>query len=74
MENLRIKQIEVSASLRPGSSDRFSGYAVIGLPFRTGRVLALRRFPASSLGPGHIDLGGWSPFAPPRFDMFRRSV
>ena len=27
-----------------GSGDRFSGYAVIGLPFSSGHVLALRRF------------------------------
>lgn len=33
-----------------GSGDRFSGYAVIGLPFSSGHVLALRCFEASSLG------------------------
>jgi hypothetical protein len=33
-----------------GRGDRFSGYAVIGLPFSSGHVLALRCFPASSLG------------------------
>lgn len=30
--------------------ERFGGYGVMGLPFRSGHVLALRRFPASSLG------------------------
>ena len=33
-----------------GSGDRFSGYAVIGLPFSSGHILALRCFEASSLG------------------------
>ena len=32
-----------------GSGDRFSGYAVIGLPFSSGHVLALRRIEASSV-------------------------
>jgi hypothetical protein len=59
----RIRQIENTASLPSGGGDRFAGYAVIGLPFRSGHVLALRRFPASSLGPGytsiwHRDRGG----------------
>lgn len=30
--------------------ERFGGYGVMGLPFRSGHVLALRRFPANSLG------------------------
>lgn len=33
-----------------GSGDRFSGYAVLGLPFSSGHVLALRRIEASSAG------------------------
>jgi hypothetical protein len=58
-----IQNIEETASLPSGSGDRFAGYAVLGLPFRSGHVLALRRFPASSLGPGytsvwHRDPGG----------------
>src|SRR5215472_8810532 len=32
-----------------GSGDQFSGYAVIGLPFSSGHVLALRRIEASSV-------------------------
>jgi hypothetical protein len=51
-----IHQIEESASLPQGSGERFAGYAVIGLPFRSGHVLALRRFPASSLGPGYTSV------------------
>jgi hypothetical protein len=41
-----IQRIEETASLPSGSGERFAGYAVIGLPFRSGHVLALRRFPA----------------------------
>jgi hypothetical protein len=56
-----ISNIEKSASLPLGKGDRFSGYAVIGLPFRSGHVLALRRFPASSVGPGYTSVWHRSP-------------
>ena len=51
------------AGLPPGDGERFAGYGVMGLPFVSGHVLALRRFPASSIGPGytsvwHRDPGG----------------
>lgn len=39
-----------------GSSERFAGSAVIGLPFHSGHVLALRWFPASSLGHGYTSI------------------
>jgi hypothetical protein len=48
-----IEALERDAPLPDGAGDRFSGYAIIGLPFRSGHVLALRRFPASSIGPGY---------------------
>ena len=51
-----IENIEETPSLPEGDGDRFAGYAVIGLPFRSGHVLALRRFPASSLGPGYTSV------------------
>jgi hypothetical protein len=44
---------EIDPVIPPGSGDRFSGYGVMGLPFRSGQVLALRRVPASSLGSGY---------------------
>jgi hypothetical protein len=56
-----IQNIEKSASLPPGKGDRFAGYAVIGLPFRSGHVLALRRFPASSVGRGYTSVWHRSP-------------
>jgi hypothetical protein len=56
-----IQDIERSASPPMGTGDRFAGYAVIGLPFRSGHVLALRRFPASSLGAGYTSVWHRSP-------------
>jgi len=61
-----IRNIEETASLPLGKGDRFAGYAVIGLPFRSGHVLALRRFPASSVGLGYTSVwhrtpaGNWT--------------
>lgn len=46
-----------------------AGYAVIGLPFASGHVLAHRRFPASSAGPGYTSIwhrdpaGDWTFYA-----------
>jgi hypothetical protein len=51
-----VQYIEENASAPSGSGDRFAGYAVIGLTFRSGHVLALRRFPASTLGPGYTSV------------------
>ena len=39
--------------LPSGSGERFAGFGVMGLPFASGHVLAMRRFPASSIGPGY---------------------
>ncbi|MDH4132311.1 MAG: hypothetical protein OEW17_03760 [Gemmatimonadota bacterium] len=44
---------EIDPAVPGGEGDRFSGYGVMGLPFSSGHVLALRRFPASSLGYGY---------------------
>jgi hypothetical protein len=48
-----VERIEREAELPPGADERFSGYGVMGFPFRSGHVLGLRRFPASSIGPGY---------------------
>ena len=51
-----------------GEGERFAGYGVIALPFAGGDILAFRRFPASSLGPGHTTIwhrhanGSWTFF------------
>lgn len=54
---------DAHAEVPAGPGDRFAGYGVMGLPFASGHVLAMRRFPASSVGPGytsvwHRDPGG----------------
>lgn len=36
--------------------ERFNGYGVMGLPFASGHILGLRRFPASSIGPGYTSI------------------
>ena len=48
-----IADVERSKPLPPGEDERFSGYGVMGLPFSSGHVLALRRFPVTSVGPGY---------------------
>lgn len=63
-----VDEVETSPRLPAGSDERFAGYGVMGLPFSSGHILALRRFPASSVGPGyrsvwHRDPGGrWTFF------------
>lgn len=42
-------------------SERFAGYGVMGLPFASGHVLGMRRFPASSIGPGYTSIWHRSP-------------
>ncbi|MEO8139463.1 MAG: hypothetical protein ABI742_07455 [Gemmatimonadota bacterium] len=44
---------EIDPDVPSGEGDRFGGYGVMGLPFASGHLLALRRFPASSLGYGY---------------------
>ena len=47
---------------RPHSQrERFSGYGVMGLPFESGHVLGLRRFPVSSIGPAYTSIWHRSP-------------
>ena len=60
---------EKQARLLPGANERFSGWGLMGLPFRSGDVLATRRFPASSIGPGYSSVwyrnpgGQWTFYA-----------
>ena len=49
-----------------GEEETFTGFGVTGVPFSSGYVLALRRFAASSIGPGYTSVwvrdpaGAWS--------------
>jgi hypothetical protein len=60
---------EQNAVLPDSSWERFRGYGIMGLPFDSGHVLALRRFAASSLGPGYASVwhrtptGRWTFYA-----------
>lgn len=44
------RQVEKHSQLPPAVCERVSGYGVMGLPFRSGHVLGLRRCTASSVG------------------------
>ncbi len=63
------ERIEKAPELPGGSEERFQGYGVMGLPFASGHVLAMRRFPASSVGPGYTSVwhrdpaGNWTFYA-----------
>jgi len=48
--------MEHNCALPPGPEERFGGYAVMGVPFSSGYVLAFRHFPVSSVGPGYISV------------------
>lgn len=49
----RAEQAERQRRAPGGPGERFRGWGVMGLPFDSGHILALRRFPASSVGPGY---------------------
>jgi hypothetical protein len=51
-----VEELEAAAELPEGSDERFNGYGVMGLPFGSGHVLAMRRFAASSVGPGYTSV------------------
>jgi hypothetical protein len=46
-----VRQIEENPQLTPAPCERVSGYGVMGLPFRSGHILGLRQWTASSVGP-----------------------
>lgn len=73
------QRAENTPTLPPGSAERFAGYALMGIPFSTGHVLAYRRFTASSIGPGYHAVwlrrpdGRWTIYAdaPPELSCSR---
>jgi hypothetical protein len=48
--------MEQEPGLPAGDEERFAGYGIMGLPFMSGHVLAMRRFPASSIGPAYTSI------------------
>ncbi|MEX0787060.1 MAG: hypothetical protein WD939_10525 [Dehalococcoidia bacterium] len=63
-----VDEIERHVTLPEGHEERFSGYGIMGLPFASGHLLALRRFPASSLGAGYASV--WHRDPQGRWTMF----
>jgi hypothetical protein len=53
--------------LWPGTDERFTGYGVMGLPFRSGHYLAMRHIPASSIGPEYRTVWHYAPDAVQEF-------
>ena len=68
MKSIRAQALDAEqhATLGPGHDERFAGYGVMGLPFSSGHVLAMRRFPVTSVGPGYSSVwlrrpsGAWT--------------
>lgn len=56
-----ILNAEQHAALLPGDDERFSGWGLMGMPFRSGDVIAVRRFPVTSVGPGYTSVWYRSP-------------
>lgn len=52
---------------RPGRDD-VAGFAVVGQPFASGDLLCLRRFPASTFGPGYVSV--WHRSADGRWTVY----
>jgi hypothetical protein len=51
-----VRGVETRATLPTDGAERFAGYGIMGLPFASGHVLAVRHFPTSSLGPGYTSV------------------
>jgi hypothetical protein len=46
-----VARMEARRGIEPGMADRFAGYALAGLGFESGHIIALRRVSASTIGP-----------------------
>jgi hypothetical protein len=51
-----VNRLEQGTELPSGNEERFSGYGVLGVPFTSGDLLAMRRFPATSLGESYTSV------------------
>jgi hypothetical protein len=50
------ERLEHSAELPSGNQERFAGFGVMGVPFASGDLLAMRRFEATSLGQSYTSV------------------
>jgi hypothetical protein len=68
MESIRelVAAAERGSALPAGEDERVSGYGLMGQAFSSGYLLALRRFPVTSVGPGYTSVwvrrpsGSWT--------------
>ncbi|MET1065323.1 MAG: hypothetical protein ABWX85_10175 [Arthrobacter sp.] len=51
-----VESVEQDPGLPSGPEECFAGYGVMGVSFSSGHILALRHFPASSIGPGYTSV------------------
>jgi hypothetical protein len=51
-----VQMLVCNQTLPGGRDERFNGYGVMGVPFASGDLLALRRFPNISIGDGYTSL------------------
>ncbi len=51
-----VERLGQYGDLPSGNAERFAGYGVMGIPFASGHVLAMRRFVASSLGEAYTSV------------------
>jgi hypothetical protein len=51
-----VYKLEQGAELPSGCAERFAGYGIMGVPFASGHVLAMRRFTAASIGPDYTSV------------------
>ena len=65
-------EASTDAAAADDGEDRLTGYGVLGLPFLSGHVLALRCMPRSSFGPGYRSI--WHRDAEGRWTFFQDQV
>ena len=51
-----VDRLEQGTELPSGNEERFAGYGVLRVPFTSGDLLAMRRFPTSSLGESYTSV------------------
>ena len=63
MQDVRrlVESTERDPRIPEGEGERFRGYGVMAAPFSSGHLLAMRRFPVSSVGPGYTSVWHRSP-------------
>jgi len=51
-----IRRAQLKAVIAQPGRDEVTGFAIVGQPFASGDLLCLRRFPASTFGPGYVSV------------------